>query len=193
MSAFPSPNPMPEAAAVAPAAGGAVPNSPEEGMKSLNGIMLAEAEKFGANAAVPNSPEEGMKNLNAIMSDMLAEAEKGAAIEKEANARLLSLLKEMRAYKEALAAKKQVPNSTEQFGMISHVTVNLILKTFSLQNSFAGLPRQDEPHPPIVGRQRRRGSVLEDRRGGHGPPWRRHKVRQESQDTKKQIFSATVT
>ena len=145
MSASPSPNPMPEAAAGAPA----------------------------ADAAVPNSPEEGMKNLNAIMTDMLAEAEKGAAIEKEANARLLSLLKEMRAYKEALAAKKQVPNSRKQFGMTSHFTVNLILKTFSLQNSFAGLPRQDEPHPPIVGRQRRRGSVLEERRG-HGPPWEQH-------------------
>ena len=32
-----------------------------------------------------------MKNLNAIMTDMLAEAEKGAAIEKEVNTRLLSL------------------------------------------------------------------------------------------------------
>ena len=66
-----------------------------------------------------------MKNLNAIMTDMLAEAEKGAAIEKEANTRLLSLLKDMRAYKEALAAKKQGPNSTEQFGMHnvkSHLT-----------------------------------------------------------------------
>ena len=130
MSAFPSPNPnpMPEAAAVAPAIDAAVPNSPEEGMKSLNAVMtdmLAEAGKFGANAAVPNSPEEpnspegGMKNLNAIMTDMLAEAEKGAAIEKEVNTRLLSLLRDMRmrAYKEALAARKQGPNSTEQFGM----------------------------------------------------------------------------
>ena len=89
MSAFPNPNPMPEAAAVAPA----------------------------ADAVVPNSPEEGMKSLNGITTDMLAEAEKGADIEKEANARLLSLLKEMRAYKEALAAKKQVPNSTKQLGM----------------------------------------------------------------------------
>merc|ERR1711884_501417 len=111
---------MPEAAAVAPAIDAAVPNSPEEGMKSLNAVMTnmsTEVEKFGADAAaVPNSPEGGMKNLNAIMTDMLAEAEKGAAIEKEANARLLSLLKDMRAYKEALAAKKQVPNSTKQFG-----------------------------------------------------------------------------
>ena len=52
-----------------------------------------------------------MKNLNAIM------AENGPSIEKEVNARMLSLLKDMRAYKEALAAKKQVPNSTEQLGM----------------------------------------------------------------------------
>ena len=82
MSASPSPNPMPEAAADA--------------------------------AAVPDSPEEAMKSLNALMTDMFAEAEKGAADEKTVEARLISQLRDMRAYKEALAAKKQVPNSTEQ-------------------------------------------------------------------------------
>ena len=65
-------------------------------------------------AAVPDSPEEAMKSLNALMTDMFAEAEKGAADEKTVEARLISQLRDMRAYKEALAAKKQVPNSTEQ-------------------------------------------------------------------------------
>ena len=89
MSAPPSPKSMPEAAAVAPA----------------------------ADAAVPNSPEEGMKSLNALMTDMLAEAEKGGVGEKKVEERLFSLLRDMRAYREALAAKKQGQNSTDQFGM----------------------------------------------------------------------------
>ena len=56
MSDCPSPNPMPEAAAVAPAADAAVPNSPEEGMKSLNGIMTDMLAEPRNSAPMPPSP-----------------------------------------------------------------------------------------------------------------------------------------
>ena len=93
---------MPEAAAVAPAADA---------------------------AAVPDSPEEGMKSLNALMTDMLAEAEKGGTDEKKVEARLLSQLRDMRAYREALAAKKQGPNSTDQFGIRHFKDINTFDKS----------------------------------------------------------------
>ena len=103
MSAPPSPKSMPDAAAVSPAADA---------------------------AAVPaDSPEEGMKSLNALMTDMLAEAENGGADEKKVEARLLSQLRDMRAYREALAAKKQGPNSTEQFGMRHLKDINTFNKS----------------------------------------------------------------
>ena len=69
------------------------------------------------------SPEEGMKNLNALMADMLAEAERGAVGEKKVEARLLSLLRDMRAYREALAAKKQ-----DYLARLSHIRRSLDTK-----------------------------------------------------------------
>ena len=76
------PQPEPDARGSRGGADAAVPNSPEEGMKSLNAVMTnmsTEVEKFGTDAAaVPNSPEGGMKNLNVIMTDMLAEPRNSA-------------------------------------------------------------------------------------------------------------------
>ena len=85
------------------------------------------------DAAAPDLPEEGMKSLNALMTEMLAEAEKVGVDEKKVEARLLSLLKDMRAYKEALAAKKKGPNSTEQFGMRLDLRSKLRLLHFRCQ------------------------------------------------------------
>ena len=76
-----------------------------------------------ADDAVQASPEEGMKNLNALMADMLAEGERGGVSEKKVEARLLSLLKDMRAYREALTAKKQ-----DYLARLSHIRRSLDTK-----------------------------------------------------------------
>ena len=80
-----------------------------------------EAAVSAAEDAVPTSPEEGMKTLNALMADMLAEAERGAMSEKKVETRLLSLLKDMRGYREVLAAKKQ-----DYLARLSHIRGMLV-------------------------------------------------------------------
>ena len=92
-------------------------------------LFLSAAADSQADSAVPDSPEEGMKSLNALMTDMLAEAEKGGTDEKKVEARLLSQLRDMRAYREALAAKKQGPNSTDQFGIRHFKDINTFDKS----------------------------------------------------------------
>ena len=66
------------------------------------------------DATVPDSPEVGMKRLNVLMTEMLAEVEKGDVAERKVEAWLLSLLQDMRAFREALAARKKYYLDTTQ-------------------------------------------------------------------------------